>query len=367
MISHLKSLPLAKMLLLPLLICVGCVGYEEELEIEHTEVGIIGGVEFGGLPAVGLMTHNGSPLCTGTLIEKRKVLTAAHCTGKSGNMEFLIGPSMDRPAERIPIVREVRHPYWEKGGDGRYDIAYVVLGRDASVEPMEVFTGHMDSSWEGRLLQFVGYGANDYERIIVPIAEGAGIKRSVHLPLDLVQTFVFRAALDGKAVCHGDSGGPVFWQDPATQKPRIVGISTSGECSHTSVGVQTAPFLPFLQNTEPRAQTLAKVFVRGLYTQVLRRSPDPGGFAYWSSGQFSAKAMVMGFFSSAEFTRHSPSDNNFLGQAYWAILDRGPDAGGLQYWMNNLAQGVSRQSVLESFVHSTEFSSHARVFELRID
>lgn len=97
-----------------------------------------------------------------------------------------------------------------------------------------------------------------------------------------------------------------------------------------------------------------------IYKAAFNRQPDIGGLKYWVS-RMDAGSSVMdvaaGFIASAEFVAlygSNPSDGDFITQIYSNVLGRAPDAGGYAYWIGVLSSGSSRQQVLASFSESDE-------------
>ena len=168
---------------------------------------------------------------------------------------------------------------------------------------------------------------------------------------DLYQTFFQRAA---------DPGGLQFWKSQLAQgMPRGVVLA----------GFQFSPeFNQFV------ATNLGLIGARSegtvlidLYRGYLNRLPDQDGLGYWL-GQFrTAQCMSLDaladrasqiaslFQSSAEYVGRGRDNAQFVGDLYSAFLRRGGELSGVQYWISQLNQGVSRASVRNRFVASAEF------------
>ena len=97
-----------------------------------------------------------------------------------------------------------------------------------------------------------------------------------------------------------------------------------------------------------------------IYEAMLKRAPDPGGLGFWlhqldhGTGVLS---VANDFITSAEFTYiygKAVTDADFVTALYANVLHRAPDAGGDAYWLDALAHGATRASMLVGFSDSTE-------------
>ena len=100
-----------------------------------------------------------------------------------------------------------------------------------------------------------------------------------------------------------------------------------------------------------------------LYRVALDRAPDEGGLGYWISaldtGKSDLSLVASSFIQSAEFRTiygdpGSVSDTQFVTLLYANALDRAPDQGGLEYWLNALNNGYRREHLLIFFSESAE-------------
>ena len=67
--------------------------------------------------------------------------------------------------------------------------------------------------------------------------------------------------------------------------------------------------------------------------------------------------MAESFFYSQEYINKDRDDEEFVTDLYNTFFNRPPDQGGLDYWTDQLSQGMSRDTVLDNFVNSTEFDT----------
>lgn len=107
--------------------------------------------------------------------------------------------------------------------------------------------------------------------------------------------------------------------------------------------------------------TLGQVY--RVYQATLDRAPDPEGFVFYVEtlvGGFSLAQITTGFISSPEFQSMYGSLNNeqFVTLLYNNVLDRSPDQAGLQFWMDHLANGATREFVVNGFSESGEFQTN---------
>ena len=100
-------------------------------------------------------------------------------------------------------------------------------------------------------------------------------------------------------------------------------------------------------------------FVTRFYQQCLSREPDTSGLNHWvdslNNGDKTGKELAESFVFSEEFENQNTSDSEFVTILYKAFFNRDPDTGGYNNWMNKIADGSSRSSVLNGFTSAQEF------------
>jgi len=98
----------------------------------------------------------------------------------------------------------------------------------------------------------------------------------------------------------------------------------------------------------------SRLFAMQQYRDYLGREGDAAGIVYWTnqitSGQQTRAQVIDGFFNSPEFQAVTP-----IARLYFAYFLRIPDYGGLLYWVNQNRNGLSLDSISESFAQSPEF------------
>lgn len=121
------------------------------------------------------------------------------------------------------------------------------------------------------------------------------------------------------------------------------------------------------ENRDRNPQVTA--FVNRLYTIALNRSADVNGLNDWTGKLLdkkqTPKEVASGFVFSQEMTNRNLSDKEFVTMLYRTMMDREPDAGGLNDWVGKLQSGTSRRSVFAGFADSTEFDNIVRAYGLK--
>lgn len=100
-------------------------------------------------------------------------------------------------------------------------------------------------------------------------------------------------------------------------------------------------------------------FVTRCYRIALGRDPDQAGLNDWvnqlTSGQACGVSVAQGFVYSPEFQNSGLDDRTYVERMYNMLLGRNSDANGMDYWLQKLAQGESRESIFAGFANSIEF------------
>jgi hypothetical protein len=100
-------------------------------------------------------------------------------------------------------------------------------------------------------------------------------------------------------------------------------------------------------------------FVARLYRVCLGREFDENGLRNWTTliidGEIKASKAARGFLLSPEMKAKELSDKDFLTTLYKALFDRNPDRDGFNMWLGAMADGTSRDAVVDGFLGSKEF------------
>ena len=164
-----------------------------------------------------------------------------------------------------------------------------------------------------------------------------------------------------------DAEGKAYWmqrlQAGFSRKALISGFISSNEFGAICAryGIERGSYAL----TEPRDQNYGiTAYVSRLYTKMQGRVYDVGGLNYWCNiilknpkKDTLVQVAVDGFMHSNEFKAKNLSDTEFVKVMYRTFLDREAEPAGLQYWLNKLASGMTRENVAAGFAASDEFGA----------
>lgn len=100
-------------------------------------------------------------------------------------------------------------------------------------------------------------------------------------------------------------------------------------------------------------------FVNRLYQLIMQRTPDAEGLDYWinllEKKEDTGAGIAQQFIESPEFVMRKISDEQYVTVLYRVFMGRNPETDGYNYWMRLLANGISRSYVANQFCESAEF------------
>ena len=162
--------------------------------------------------------------CTGTLVHPRVVTYAAHCGSQVPWVFFGERVSDMASGRRVEVERCETYPGFNNIGEGT-DFAYCLLAEpvdDIAIVPV-LMGCETELLQPGTEVVAVGFGFDENNQ--------SGIKQEVSFPIIEVGDEV-RAGGDGKSICNGDSGGPLFLRLPPELDPerswRVFGVTSWG-------------------------------------------------------------------------------------------------------------------------------------------
>jgi len=181
--------------------------------------------------------------CTGSLIDARTVLTAAHCMFRRGvplqpyQIDVLIGRANldDVGGRKHGIAAIATHPQYNPD-TGQYDLARLTLAEPSTQLPVAVIAPGQESLWPANARGFIaGWGnlaeggpaPTQLQMGIVPIRDDLSCLGVPGQFFDPVTQVCAGYPGGGVDACQGDSGGPLFVED-LTGRQILVGVTSFG-------------------------------------------------------------------------------------------------------------------------------------------
>jgi secreted trypsin-like serine protease len=256
-----------------LILCLGACGLQRRTQRNSglQTIGIIGGSEVDATSpisssVVAVLGFNGRSkyLCTGVLLTREKVLTAAHCGTDMQNGEILFSTDLESQNPRLrrsisevsvqPAFGETMGRLENRPGKSPNsiknwgDLAILSFKGGIPRNYKTVQIASENNLEDGEPVILAGYGlldGNTSESAQKLNAVTVTVKKAKYSKSE------FTINQDGtKGACHGDSGGPAFITEG--RELILVGITSRGfdeECQKPTIYTKVAPFQDWINTT----------------------------------------------------------------------------------------------------------------------
>jgi secreted trypsin-like serine protease len=255
-----KKIPAFSILsiLLSATLIVGCDHKEDATVGSCTGDGIVGGKSVGSEDSLATkvvmvrarINDHEANLCTGTLVSRNIVITAAHClTGaKSARVVFDVSPgcnaNFNPNTQSIEVRKAAVHPKYDETVKGMNDLALLRLASPApsNYEVIGLYDG--TSQLSSQSVTYAGYGRTRENDEFNQSLRSVVKKYSGNIFYSKERNLVTSQS-NGQGICQGDSGGPVFFE--VNYRLQLAGVNSvvAGKSdSKICRGISEAMYIP---------------------------------------------------------------------------------------------------------------------------
>lgn len=240
-------------------------------------------------------TKASGPVCTGSLLSERMVVTAAHCTDGLGPENLSVGQpaaKADPKGQLVPVIKLKVHESYRPGDTGARagtnDLALLMLAGPLKGKHLQLPNQSVLSTMAKSKLTMYGYGLDERGRAatalrmaVVQDMTQAVLRNPPPYPYDLtnlVPAGGYRPTLKRYAgACTGDSGGPLVLEKGG--KAYLVGVASyvfadrNGKCdaSFASSFLRVSAKSAWITTAQRKLMSEARSY------RLTYRSDDPTG------------------------------------------------------------------------------------------
>ena len=240
---------------------------EKDLGVQVSSSSVVNGKNVSpknkiGRSIVGLVLEKeeGQALCTGSIIGRNTILTAAHCVDGVGHnnmqkMQIVFGIDIHKTKEDFIRVanRIIIHPYWNQHLNiGEADLAVIHFAGElpAGFLPVQLADEKLILR-NGQKIVMAGFGVTDGD-----IKEGAGRLRQTSTEIiDRLSATELVSDGQNSSVCFGDSGGPAFIKIGNELVQWGIASSVANQaCNQSSVHTEIMKYLNWIDTSRAKLQ-----------------------------------------------------------------------------------------------------------------
>lgn len=226
-----------KSYLLSIMVILSSVGAQAGQTPGSLSQRIVGGVAAAELEVpfiVSLRTEQGEHYCGGSLIDKKWILTAAHCIEALVPKTVVMGTinlEPDKESQVYKVDRVFVHPDFNRSMDMSSDFALIKL-KSESAEALAVLNTSDAQKMKGKKFLTAGWGALNensgsspdiLQKVTVPFVNLKTCNKQFQKHLQSKKNFVNETmicagyAQGQRDACQGDSGGPLYFKNSLNQ------------------------------------------------------------------------------------------------------------------------------------------------------